>query len=98
MCSLWRTVSGLIARTRDFLVFLVRAARREPLALILSYRSDELQRRHPLRPFVLELERSGRAIRVELGPFTRAELREQVAGILGESPKPPARRPAARAV
>ena len=75
--------------TRDFLEFLVRAARREPLALIVSYRSDELQRRHPLRPFVLELERSGRATRVELGPFTRAEVREQVAGILGETPPPP---------
>ena len=75
--------------SRDFLEYLVRAARREPLALVLSYRSDELQRRHPLRPFVLELERSGRAIRVELRPFTRAELREQVGGILGEPPKPP---------
>ena len=75
--------------TRDFLAFLVRAARREPIALIVSYRSDELKRRHPLRPFVLELERSGRAIRLELGPFTRAELRKQVAGILDETPSPP---------
>ena len=74
--------------TRDFLVFLVRAARREPIALIVSYRSDELQLRHPLRPSVLELERSGRAIRVELEPFTRAELRQQVAGILEETPAP----------
>ena len=75
--------------TRDFLSFLVRAARREPIALIVSYRSDELQRRHPLRPFVLELERSGRAIRVELGQFTRAELSEQVAAILDQPPPPP---------
>lgn len=74
--------------TRDFLAFLVRAARREPIALIVSYRSDELSRRHPLRPFVLELERSGRAIRVGLGQFTRAELSEQVAAILGEPPPP----------
>jgi DNA-binding CsgD family transcriptional regulator/tetratricopeptide (TPR) repeat protein len=75
--------------TRDFLAFLVRAARREPIALIVSYRSDELQRRHPLRPFVLELERSGRAVRVELGKFTRAELSEQVAAILDAPPPPP---------
>lgn len=74
--------------TRDFLAFLVRAARREPIALIVSYRSDELHRRHPLRPFVLELERSGRAIRVELGQFTRAEMAEQVAAILDRSPPP----------
>jgi DNA-binding CsgD family transcriptional regulator len=75
--------------TRDFLAFLVRGARREPIALIVSYRSDELQRRHPLRPFVLELERSGRAVRVELGKFTRAELSEQVAAILDEPSPPP---------
>ncbi len=72
--------------TRDFLSFLVRAARREPIALIISYRSDELQRHHPFRPFVLELERSDRATRIELGPFAAAELREQVTAILDQSP------------
>lgn len=72
--------------TRDFLSFLVRAARREPIALMISYRSDELQRHHPFRPFVLELERSDTATRVELGSFTSAELREQVTAILDQSP------------
>ena len=72
--------------TCDFFSFFIRAARREPIALIISYRSDELRRGHPLRHCMLELERSGRAIRVELAPFTRAEVREQVAAILDESP------------
>ena len=72
--------------TCDFFSFLIRAARREPIALIVTYRSDELRRGHPLRHCTLELERSGRALRVELGPFTRAEVREQVAAILDESP------------
>jgi DNA-binding CsgD family transcriptional regulator len=72
--------------TCDFFSFLIRAARREPIALIVTYRSDELRRGHPLRHCVLELERTGRAIRVELGPFTRAQVREQVASILDESP------------
>ena len=72
--------------TRDFLSFLVGAARREPITLMISYRSDELQRHHPLRPFVLELERSDTATRVELGSFTSAELREQVTAILDQSP------------
>ena len=72
--------------TREFLSFLVRATRREPVALIISYRSDELQRHHPFRPFVLELERSDRTTKIELGPFTAAELREQVTGILGQPP------------
>jgi DNA-binding CsgD family transcriptional regulator len=74
--------------TRDFLSFLVRAARREPIALVISYRSDELRRHHPFRPFVLELERSDRATKVELGPFSSAELREQVAAILDQTPPP----------
>ena len=75
--------------TCDFFSFLIRAARREPIALIITYRSDELRRGHPLRHCVLELERSGRAVRVELSPFTRAEVREQVAAILDEPPPGP---------
>src|SRR5690348_1441721 len=52
--------------TRAFLAFLVRAARPERLVLIASYRSDEVYgRKHPVRPFVHELERSGQATRVE---------------------------------
>ena len=72
--------------TCDFFSFFVRAARREPIALIVTYRSDELRRGHPLRHCALELERTGQALKVELGPFTRAEVREQVAAILDESP------------
>jgi DNA-binding CsgD family transcriptional regulator/tetratricopeptide (TPR) repeat protein len=73
--------------TRDFLPFLVRAARREPIVLIASYRTEELGHHDALRPFVHELERSGQAIRIELAPFTRTELREQVAAIHGDAPE-----------
>jgi predicted ATPase len=41
--------------TRDLLGFLVRNLR-GGVALVLSYRSDELHRRHPLRPFLAELD------------------------------------------
>ena len=74
--------------TRDFLAFLVRGVRREQLALVISYRSDELRRHHPARPFVLELERSGQAVRVQLTPFTRTEIHNQVTEILGAVPEP----------
>ncbi len=75
--------------TRDFLTFLVRAARPEPLGVVGTYRSDEVHgRRHPVRPFVHELERSGQATRVELTPFTRVELREQIEAILDAVPEP----------
>jgi class 3 adenylate cyclase/tetratricopeptide (TPR) repeat protein len=73
--------------TGDFISFLVRNARRQRLLLIISYRSDELDRRHPLRPLVLELERSGRASRIGLRPFSRQELTEQVAAIIDGAPE-----------
>ena len=74
--------------TCDFFSFFTRAARREPIALIITYRSDELRRGHPLRHCMLELERSVGAVRLDVKPFTRAEVREQVTAILDESPAP----------
>src|SRR6266542_1374772 len=47
-----------------------------------------LHRRHPLRGFLAELERSGRVERLELGRLGRRELGELLAGILGEPPAP----------
>jgi len=69
--------------TRDLLGFLVRNLR-AGVALLLTYRSDELHRRHPLRPFLAELDRSGRTERLDLGRLGRRELGELLAGILGE--------------
>jgi ATP/maltotriose-dependent transcriptional regulator MalT len=74
--------------TRDLLGFLIRNLR-AGVALVLTYRSDELHRRHPLRPFLAELDRSNRAERLELGRLDRRELAELLAGILDE-PAPPA--------
>jgi DNA-binding CsgD family transcriptional regulator len=74
--------------TRDFIAFLLRGARQEPLALLLTYRSDELHRRHPVKPFVSELQRTGGALRVDLRPFSRQELARQVAAIVGAEPDP----------
>ena len=74
--------------TRDFLVFLVRNARTEPLFLLATYRSDELHRRHPLRPVLAELERAPRVERIALERFTRSEVNEQLTGILGDEPDP----------
>ena len=74
--------------TRDLLTFLIRNSRGEPVLFIASYRTDEVHRRHPLHPFVSELERSGRAERVTLPPFVAEEMRQQLSGILGEEPAP----------
>src|SRR5215218_5842154 len=72
--------------TRDFINFLVRSAREEPLLLVVTYRSDELHRRHPLRPLIAELERAAGVERIGLERFDRAEVTEQLAGIVGEPP------------
>ena len=69
--------------SRDLLGFLVRNARRDRLLVVATYRPDELHRGHPLRPFLAELERSGHAQRLELGPLGRAELADQLEAILG---------------
>jgi predicted ATPase len=72
---------------RDLLGFLVRNLR-GGVALVLTYRSDELHRRHPLRPFLAELDRSGRAERLELGRLGRRDLAELLAAILEEPAAP----------
>ena len=72
--------------TLTFVSYLARSLRDERLALVLSYRSDELHRRHPLRPVIAELERLERARRIELEPLDRAELSEVLADILGSTP------------
>jgi len=75
--------------TRAFVAFLARSLRQERVALVLTYRVDELHRRHPLRPLLSELERLGRARRIELEPFDRQELGEALADILGAQPDMP---------
>jgi predicted ATPase len=67
--------------TRDLLGFLVRNLR-GGVARVLTYRSDELHRRHRLRPFLAELDRSGRVERLELGRLGRGELAVLLAGML----------------
>jgi DNA-binding CsgD family transcriptional regulator len=74
--------------TLEFLSSLLRGLRNERLLLVCTYRSDELHRRHPLRPFLAEEERRPVVERVEVEPFSLAELASQVAGILGSAAEP----------
>jgi DNA-binding CsgD family transcriptional regulator/tetratricopeptide (TPR) repeat protein len=72
--------------TRAFLVFLGRSLWTERVLVVATYRSDELHRRHPLRPLLAELERDTRARRIELTRLTRDELADLLADILGAPP------------
>jgi predicted ATPase/DNA-binding CsgD family transcriptional regulator len=72
--------------TRAFAAFVARSLRNERVTLVLSYRTDELHRRHPLLPLLADLERLERTRRIALGPFDRRELAEALEDILGNPP------------
>ncbi|MFG3436625.1 AAA family ATPase [Nonomuraea sp. NPDC047897] len=73
--------------TRDLLSFLVRYQRSDArLLTLVTYRSDELHRTHPLRPLLAELARVGGVRRLELRRLTRREVVAQAAGILDREP------------
>jgi DNA-binding CsgD family transcriptional regulator/tetratricopeptide (TPR) repeat protein len=72
--------------TRDLVTFLAAALRSGPVMLVLTFRSDELHRAHPLRGLLGELARNRRVQRLELPRFTRTELAEQLAALLGADP------------
>lgn len=52
--------------TLDLVAFLVRALRGVPVLLMATYRTDEMHRRHPLRPLLTGWERARSARRLEL--------------------------------
>jgi len=64
--------------TRDLVTFLSRMLHRERVALIGSYRTDDLHRRHPLRPVVAELLRLPSVIAVDLAPLDPSALAEHL--------------------
>ena len=74
--------------TRAAIAFLARSLVAERALVVASYRSDELHRRHPLRPLLAEVERNARARRVALEPLTHDELADQLTDILGARPDP----------
>ena len=66
------------ASTRDLVTFLSRMLHRERVALIGTYRTDDLHRRHPLRPVVAELQRLPGVISVDLAPLDPSALAEHL--------------------
>jgi predicted ATPase len=60
--------------TRDLLVFLSRLLQRERVCLLGTYRTDDLHRRHPLRPVLAELQRLPTVTPVTLAPLGPEEM------------------------
>ncbi len=73
--------------SRDLIAFLSRNLKTAPVLMVMTYRSDELHRTHPLRPVLAELGRVDGVVRVDLPRFTQDEVAEQMAGILGVTPE-----------
>jgi DNA-binding NarL/FixJ family response regulator len=69
------------ATTRDLLTFLLRMLHRERVATIGTYRTDDLYRRHPLRPVLADLQRLPSVVQVELGPLPPSALAEHLSSI-----------------
>lgn len=61
--------------TRDLLTFLLTRGFTGPVTLVVSYRSDDLHRRHPLRATAAHWGRLAGVARVELGPLPDTEVR-----------------------
>jgi DNA-binding CsgD family transcriptional regulator/tetratricopeptide (TPR) repeat protein len=69
------------ASTRDLVTFLLRMLHRERVTTIGTYRTDDMHRRHPLRPVVADLLRLPSVVPVELGPLPPAALAEHLSDI-----------------
>src|SRR4051812_37403513 len=71
--------------TRDLLSFLFSRAFEGPVAIVASYRSDDLHRRHPLRRQVAEWSRLRGVERMQLGKLRDEHVRLLIASLSAAS-------------
>ena len=76
--------------TLDLLDFLARNLVDERVLLVATYRTDELHRRHPLRPALAELHRIGAVSTIGLTPLDDDEVAELLASLTGGEVDPAA--------
>lgn len=69
--------------TLDVVRFLARMLRTGRLLVVISYRSDDVGRGHPLRGVLAELERNRRVSRVLLDRLDPVQVRAQLTGLIG---------------
>src|SRR5215472_16562149 len=74
--------------TRDLMAFLIGSQQvLDGVLIVVTYRSDELHRTHPLRPLLAELGRLSWVERMELPRLGRLQADELVAHITGREPE-----------
>ncbi len=64
--------------------YLLRAVRGVPITILATFRTDEITRRHPLRPWLAEIARDANVERIDLEPLALDELGAMAHDILGE--------------
>jgi ATP/maltotriose-dependent transcriptional regulator MalT len=73
--------------SRDLLAFLIRnQPSADGVLIVVTYRSDDLHRAHPLRPLLAELDRIGWVTRMDLARLSREDTSQLVAQIIGREP------------
>jgi predicted ATPase len=70
--------------TRDLLAFLARNVSAARVLLVITYRADDLHRRHPLRPWLVEVER-GNVVALQLKGLDRPAVAQFAADVLGRT-------------
>jgi DNA-binding CsgD family transcriptional regulator/tetratricopeptide (TPR) repeat protein len=76
------------ASTRDLVRFLMARLGGERLLVVATYRTDDLHRRHPLRPLLAELVRLPSVERIEISPFAAGEMSDFLTAVHGSSVPP----------
>lgn len=64
--------------SKDLLRYLLGRLERERVMIVLTYRSDEMHRRHPLRPFLAEIARKPSVHRLMLDPLMAGAMAELI--------------------
>ena len=64
--------------SRELLSYLFARQLEAPVSLVVSYRSDDVHRRHPLRPTLAEWSRLPTLHRLQVGPLSEASVRTLV--------------------
>jgi class 3 adenylate cyclase len=71
--------------TRDLLNYMTRRIRGAPIMILVTYRNDELHRKHPLLPIVQAWRRSREAEFIEIEPLVPESVARMVEAIFEES-------------
>ncbi len=69
--------------TLDFLTFLTRAGRAAAVPVVATCRGDEVRVGPQVTRWLAHVRGGGQASEIRLGPLSRAEVAEQVAGLMG---------------